>query len=161
MSIERARAWLKNFGRDQDILEFPVSAATVPLAAEAIGCDAAMIAKTLSFDVKGEPILIVACGDTRIDSPKFKAVFHTRPHMLDRSVVGSLIGHEVGGVCPFGVNPGVKIYLDEALRRFDVIYPACGSENSAIKMTPDELLSVSGALGFIDVCKAIPPAAPN
>ena len=154
MSLESARAYLKNWQRDQDILEFSVSSATVELAAKALNTDPAHIAKTLSFMVNGKPILVVASGDKRIDNRKFKQTFGTKPVMLAPEQVEELIGHQVGGVCPFGVNEGVTIYLDDSLQDYEFIYPACGSAQSAIQLTPDELATIVHAAKWIDVCKA-------
>lgn len=135
-------------------MEFATSSATVELAAEAVGCEPARIAKTLSFKVGDTPILIVAAGDAKIDNPKYKAQFHTKAKMLTREEVEEKIGHAVGGVCPFAVNEGVEIYLDESLKRFETVYPAAGSSNSAIQMTMEELEKYSGSSRWIDVCKA-------
>ena len=134
------------------ILEFDVSSATVALAAEAVGCAPERIAKTLSFLVNGGAVLVVAAGDARVDNPKFKAQFHTKAKMLTPEEVVNLVGHAVGGVCPFAVNEGVKVYLDESLRRFETVFPACGSSNSAIELTLSELEQLSGG-EWIDVCK--------
>ncbi len=134
------------------ILEFDVSSATVALAAEAVGCAPERIAKTLSFLVDGGAVLVVAAGDARVDNPKFKAQFHTKAKMLTPEEVVNLVGHAVGGVCPFAVNEGVKVYLDESLRRFQTVFPACGSANSAIELSLPELEQLSGG-EWIDVCK--------
>ena len=155
MLIERAREYLKKYGLDKDIMEFDVSSATVELAANAIGCTGAEIAKTLSFRVEDEAILIVAAGDARIDNAKFKAEFHTKAKMLTFDEVEDAIGHAVGGVCPFGVNEGVKIYLDCSLKRFDSVYPACGSSNSAIKLTLEKLMQIVDFVRWVDVAKDI------
>ncbi len=153
MSIEKVRTYLKQFDADARILEFPVSSATVELAAAAVGCEPARIAKTLSFLVGEACILVVAAGDAKVDNTRFKAQFHTKAKMLTADQVEALTGHAVGGVCPFGVNPGVQIYLDESLRRFETVYPACGSANSAIALTLDELARFSGNAQWVDVCK--------
>lgn len=153
MSIERARAYLRKFDLEDRILEFPVSSATVELAAAAVGCEPARIAKTLSFLVEDRAILIVAAGDAKIDNPRYKAQFHTKARMLSPEQVTELIGHAVGGVCPFGVNDGVRVFLDVSLRRFETVYPACGSSNSAICMTMEELERYSGYEAWVDVCK--------
>lgn len=153
MSIERARAYLRQFGLEERILEFPVSSATVELAAEAVGCEPARIAKTLSFLVEEKAILIVAAGDAKIDNSRYKAHFHTKARMLSPEQVTELVGHAVGGVCPFGVNEGVRVFLDESLKRFETVYPACGSSNSAIAMTIEELEKYSGYESWVDVCK--------
>lgn len=153
MSIEKVRAYFATKGMEDRILEFPVSSATVELAAQALGCDGCRIAKSLSFMVDGAAILVVTAGDARIDNPKFKAQFHTKAKMLSHDQAAELIGHAVGGVCPFAVNPGVKVYLDESLKRFETVYPACGSSNSAIELTIQELEAHSGCAAWVDVCK--------
>lgn len=153
MSIERVREYFRQCGIENRIMEFDTSSATVELAAEAVGCEPARIAKTLSFKVEEAPILIVAAGDAKIDNPKYKAQFHTKAKMLTREEVTELIGHAVGGVCPFAVKEGVKIYLDESLRRFETVYPAAGSSNSAIPMTMEDLEKYSGSSQWVDVCK--------
>lgn len=153
MSIERARAYLSKFGIEDRMQELPVSSATVALAAEALGCAPQRIAKTLSFMVEDKAILIVAAGDVKIDNSKYKKQFGAKAKMLSADQVAELIGHAVGGVCPFGVNEGVKVYLDESLKRFETVFPACGSGNSAIEMTIAELEKYSGMEEWIDVCK--------
>jgi len=153
MSIVRVREYFRKYGIEDRIMEFATSSATVELAAEAVGCEPARIAKTLSFKVGDTPILIVAAGDAKIDNPKYKAQFHTKAKMLTREEVEEKIGHAVGGVCPFAVNEGVEIYLDESLKRFETVYPAAGSSNSAIQMTMEELEKYSGSRMWIDVCK--------
>ena len=153
MSIERAKEHLNKFDMADRVLEFSVSSATVAEAAKAAGCREQEIAKTLSFMVEDKSVLIVVAGDMKIDNPKFKAQFHTKAKMLAFDDVESLIGHAVGGVCPFGINDGVDVYLDVSLKRFDMVYPACGSSNSAIKLTISELETVSGYIDWIDVCK--------
>lgn len=154
MAIEVVREYLKQWNADNRILEFPVSSATVELAAQAVGCEPARIAKTLSFLVEDHAVLIVTAGDRKVDNPKYKAIFHTKAKMLSPEQVTELVGHSVGGVCPFGVKEGVDIYLDESLRRFQTVYPAAGSSNSAIEVTMDELEKYSGSSKWIDVCKA-------
>lgn len=153
MSIERVRKYFRQYGIEDKIMEFDTSSATVELAAEAVGCEPARIAKTLSFQVGDTPVLIVAAGDAKIDNPKYKAQFHTKAKMLTRDEVTEKIGHAVGGVCPFAVNEGVEVYLDESLKRFEIVYPAAGSSNSAIPMTMEELEKYSGGGRWIDVCK--------
>ena len=153
MYIERARAYLRKFGLEDRILEFPVSSATVELAAVAVGCEPARIAKTLSFLAEDKAILIVTAGDAKIDNSRYKAQFHTKAKMLTPEQVTELVGHAVGGVCPFGVNEGVRVFLDESLKRFETVYPACGSSNSAICMTMEDLEKYSGYEAWIDVCK--------
>ncbi len=153
MSIERVKAYFAGCGMADRILEFPVSSATVELAAAALGCEGCRIAKTLSFMVDGGPVLIVTAGDARVDNGKFKAFFHTKARMLSVEDAAALVGHAVGGVCPFAVNEGVTTYLDVSLRRFDTVFPACGSANSAIELTLPELEKHSDARAWIDVCK--------
>ena len=145
MSIVKVREYFK--------LEFEESSATVELAAQAVGCEPKRIAKTLSFLVEEKPILIVAAGDAKIDNSKYKAFFHTKAKMLSRDEVENLIGHNVGGVCPFGINEGVTVYLDESLKRFETVFPAAGSSNSAIQLTIPELEKYSASTGWVDVCK--------
>jgi len=153
MSIELVREYFKSLSLSDRILEFPVSSATVELAAQALNCAPERIAKTLSFKVDDQPILIVAAGDAKIDNSKFKGYFHTKAKMLTADEVIELIGHAVGGVCPFAVNDGVSIYLDESLKRFETVFPACGSSNSAIELTIPELEQYSGSKQWVDVCK--------
>ena len=153
MSIEKVRAYFRTLGREQDILEFPVSSATVELAAQAVGVIPARIAKTLSFLVEARCVLIVAAGDAKIDNPKYKAMFHTKAKMLTPQQAQEMTGHAVGGVCPFANPEGVQTYLDVSLRRFDTVFPAAGSSNSAVELTCDELAEYSHSLGWIDVCK--------
>lgn len=153
MSIDRVRAYLKKYGMEDKIQEFDVSSATVELAAAALHCEPQRIAKTLSFMVENHAILIVAAGDARIDNSKYKAQFGAKAKMLSPDEVETLTGHAVGGVCPFAVNEGVKVYLDESLKRFDTVFPACGSSNSAIELTVPELERYSDSAGWVDVCK--------
>ena len=153
MSIERVRQYFEPYGMADRIREFPVSSATVELAAAALGCEGCRIAKTLSFSVDEAAVLIVAAGDARVDNGKFKAFFHTKARMLSPQEAADLVGHAVGGVCPFGVNEGVSTYLDVSLRRFETVFPACGSSNSAIELTLPELEKYSQAKAWIDVCK--------
>lgn len=154
MSIDRAREYLKGFGLADRVLEFETSSATVELAAQAAGVIPARIAKTLSFTLPDGPILIVAAGDAKVDNPRFKARFHAKAKMPGFDEVEALIGHGVGGVCPFGVNDGVRTYLDESLRRFDTVFPACGSANSAVELTCTQLeAAAQNCQGWVDVCK--------
>ena len=153
MSIERAREYLKQYNMEDRILEFDVSSATVELAAQALHCEPKRIAKTLSFKVGEDAILIVAAGDAKVNNAKYKAQFGTKAKMLSPDDVETLVGHAVGGVCPFGINDGVKVYLDESLKRFETVFPACGSSNSAIEMTMDDLEKYSGCEQWVDVCK--------
>ncbi len=153
MSIERVKAYFRKYGMEDKIQEFEVSSATVELAAMALHCEPQRIAKTLSFMVDDHAILIVAAGDTKIDNPKYKARFSTKAKMLSPEEAETLVGHAVGGVCPFAVNEGVKVYLDVSLKRFDTVFPACGSSNSAIELTISQLEEYSGFIEWIDVCK--------
>ncbi len=155
MSLERAKEYLKKYDLDNKIMEFEVSSATVKEAAEAIKCKEEEIAKTLSFIVDDKPILIVVAGDSKIDNGKYKAEFHTKAKMIPFENVEKMIGHAAGGVCPFGVNNDVTIYLDTSLNRFNTIYPACGSSNSAIKLTLEQLEKITNFDKWIDVCKII------
>ena len=155
MSIQAVRTYFQTHGLEGRIREFDVSSATVPLAAQALGVPEARIAKTLSFRLDGGAMLLVAAGDARIDNPKYKARFGTKAKMLTAEEAVEETGHAVGGVCPFVVKPGVKIYLDESLRRFDTMYPAAGSANSAIQLSPEELERLSLADGWVDVCKTV------
>ena len=153
MAIERARAHLAQRGLADRIMEFEQSSATVELAAVAVGCEPARIAKTLSFHMGDRVALILFAGDARIDNPKFKACFHTKAKMLAASEAEELIGHGVGGVCPFGVNDCCDVYLDESLRRFDVVYPAAGTSASAVRLTLEELERACAPCTWIDVSK--------
>ena len=153
MAIEKVREYFKEIGIEDRILEFDVSSATVELAAQALGCEGKRIAKSLSFLVDGKAIIIVTAGDGKIDNPKYKAEFHTKAKMLSPDQVDELVGHSIGGVCPFGINPDVRVFLDESLKRFETVFPACGSSNSAIELTVDELYKYSNAEKWVDVCK--------
>jgi Uncharacterized conserved protein len=153
MSIEAARTHLAGFRKADGIREFPVSSATVELAAKALGTEEARIAKTLSFMIDGRAILIVAAGDMKIDNKKYRQEFGVKAKMLSPDEVSSMIGHEIGGVCPFGIKNGVAVYLDESLKRFSTVFPACGSSNSCIEMTCAELEKISAAEKWVSVCK--------
>lgn len=153
MSIEKVREYFKNQGIENRILEFDVSSATVALASQALGCEPNRIAKTLSFQAGESCVLIVTAGGAKIDNAKYKAQFHTKAKMLTAQQAVELIGHAIGGVCPFGVNSGVITYLDESLKAYQTVFPACGSDNSAIEMTINELEIYSNSAGWIDVCK--------
>lgn len=153
MSIERVKEYFRQYNMEDKILEFDVSSATVELAAQALGCEPQRIAKTLSFKIGDEVILIVAAGDARINNGKYKAKFGTKAKMLSADEVEQMVGHAVGGVCPFGINEGVKVYLDESLKRFETVFPACGSSNSAMEMTMEDLERYSGYEEWVDVCK--------
>lgn len=153
MAFEKAKDWLKQWDLDTKVMEFEVSSATVELAALAVGCEPARIAKSLTFRVGEKAVLIVTAGDQKIDNHKYKAQFGTKAKMLTAEEVEQFTGHTVGGVCPFGVGEDVTVYLDESLRRFDTVYPACGSSNSAVRLTLAELEQCSGYAAWIDVCK--------
>lgn len=154
LSIEKVRKYFAARGMEDQILQFDVSSATVELAAKALNCDGCLIAKTLSFLVHDDVILIVAPGDVKIDNHKYKTHFGVKAKMLPAAEAEQLIGHAVGGVCPFAVNEGVKVFLDESLKRFEFVYPACGSSNSAIKLTiPGLEKNTDHFSGWVDVCK--------
>ena len=153
MSIQRVKDYFRALGLEDRVLEFDVSSATVDLAAQALGCQPCRIAKTLSFLVDGHAILIVAAGDAKVDNPKYKAQFGTKAKMLTPQEAEELVGHAVGGVCPFAVNQGVTVYLDQSLKRFETVFPACGSGNSAIELSIPELEQYSGYTAWVDVCK--------
>lgn len=155
MSFVEAKDYLQRYGLEDRIMEFNVSSATVKEAAKAINCKEGEIVKTLSFIVKDKPILIAVAGDSKIDNSKFKTEFHTKAKMIPFENVEELIGHAVGGVCPFGINDNVDVYLDNSLKRFTIVYPACGSSNSAVKLTLNELERTSNFKKWIDVCKDI------
>lgn len=152
MSIEKVREYFRKYDMESKILEFPVSSATVELAAQALSCEPKRITKTLSFNVSGSAVLVAAAGDARIDNAKFKAQFGVKPKMLSHDDAAAMIGHGVGGVCPFAVNEGVQVYLDVSLKRFETVFPAAGSSNSAIELTIGELETYSGGT-WVDVCK--------
>lgn len=154
MSIERVRAYFRERNMEDRVQEFEVSSATVELTAQALNVKGQRIAKTLSFHVDDHVVLIVAAGDAKIANPKYKAQFHTKAKMLSHEEAETLIGHAVGGVCPFAVNEGVDVYLDESLKRFETVFPACGSSNSAIELTIPELeANCDHFQGWVDVCK--------
>lgn len=153
MSLVKAKEYLKKFHLDGNVIEFHESTATVREAAEALGCKDAEIAKTMAFLVDDSPILIVASGDKKIDNHKFKETFHTKAKMIPSEELETLVGHTAGGVCPFGINSNVKVYLDVSLKEFDTVYPACGTSNSAVKLTIPELEEASNYVEYVDVCK--------
>ena len=154
MSIEKVRNYLKEYGRDGDIMEFEVSSATVELAAIAVGVEGARIAKSLSFsDKQGGGFVVVVAGDARIDNKKFKATFGMKASMLSHEEAQEITGHAVGGVCPFALPENVPAYLDVSMKRFETVFPAAGSSNSAIELTCDELEQLSKCKGWVDVCK--------
>ena len=153
MSIEKGRAYFRSLGIEDRVQEFTVSSATVELAAQALGVEGARIAKTLSFKTADGCMLILAAGDVRIDNHKFKEKFHFKAKMPTADEVLEMVGHPVGGVCPFGINEGIPVYLDESMKRFTTVFPAVGSASSAIELNLDELFEYSKALEWIDVCK--------
>lgn len=155
MSIEKAKAYLAGYGMAERVIEFSRSSATVELAAEALGCEPARIAKSILLQQPEGTVMILAAGDGRIDNRKFKDRFGAKPKMMPFEQVEATVGHAPGGVCPFGIREDVAVYLDESLRRFDAVYPAAGSGNSAIRMTLEELETVSRALGWVDICKPV------
>lgn len=153
MSLEKVKEFFKQYGMEDRVKEFDVSSATVELAAKALDTDPSRIAKSLSFMTDEGPILIVTAGDAKIANPKYKAKFNTKAKMLSPKDCESLIGHAVGGVCPFAVNDGVRVFLDQSLKRFETVFPACGSSNSAIELSIAELEKYSGYTSWVDVCK--------
>lgn len=153
MSIEKVKKYFKQYGIEDRILEFAVSSETVELAAKAVGCEPKQITKTMSFLMDGRPILIATAGDAKISNSKYKEKFHTKAKMISFEQVELLIGHDIGGVCPFAINEGVDVYLDISLKRFETVFPAAGSGNSAIELTIAELEQYSHATQWIDVCK--------
>lgn len=153
MSIEKGREYFRQFGMEDRVREFEVSSATVELAAQALGVEGARIAKTLSFMVGEQPVLILMAGDVKVDNPKYKAQFHTKAKMMSPEQLEEYVGHQIGGVCPFGIKDGVDVYLDESLKRFNTVFPACGSSNSAIELTIPQLEEFSNFKEWIDVSK--------
>lgn len=153
MAIEKVKDFFKQYGMDSQIIEFEVSSATVDLAASALGCEPERIAKTLSFMVNGQAVLVVAAGDAKVDNKKFKEYFKTKAKMLSPDEAIDMVGHAIGGVCPFAIKNDVSVYLDISLKRFETIYPACGSSNSAIELTIKQLEKYSSYSEWIDVCK--------
>ena len=153
MSIIKAKEYLKSVGYEDQVIEFAESTATVAEAAEAVGVEPAMIAKTMSFLMGDKAILILAEGTARVDNRKYKDTFHVKAKMIPFDEVEQYIGHAPGGVCPFGIKDGIKVYLDESLKRFETVYPAAGNDHSAVRLTIAELEDVAGACGWIDVCK--------
>ena len=160
MALEEAKAYLEAKGYGNRVRIFDVSSATVELAAIAVGTEPEKIAKSLTFMVDEHPVMIVCAGDAKINNTKYKAYFHKKAKMLTREEVQTLIGHDIGGVCPFGIHDGVDVYLDVSMKRFEKVYPACGSANSAVELTPDELEQLSGCKAWIDVCK-LPEGVPE
>lgn len=153
MAIDKVKDYFKKYNMENRILEFDVSSATVELAAEAANCEPCRIAKSLTFMVDGAPVMVIVAGDAKVDNSKYKKQFATKAKMLTAEEVETLIGHAVGGVCPFGINEGVTVYLDESLKRFETVFPACGSSNSAIELTIEELEKYSGYTEWVNVSK--------
>lgn len=153
MAIEKVKKYFAEYGMEDKVLEFDVSSATVELAAEALGCEPARIAKTLSFRRDEGCLIVVMAGDAKIDNKKFKQKFAMKARMLSAEEVDTLVGHAIGGVCPFAINEDIPVYLDVSMRRFDTVFPACGSSNSAIELTCDQLEQYSHSLEWVDVCK--------
>lgn len=153
MAIELVREYLKQWNMQERIQEFSTSSATVELAAQALNCEPERIAKTLAFKIEERAIVVVCAGDAKIDNGKYKEIFHTKAKMLSAQELITMVGHEVGGVCPFGIQKEVKVYLDVSLKRFQTVFPACGSSNSAIELTVEELEQISGYEDWVDVCK--------
>ena len=153
MSLEKAKAYLAEKGYADHVIELKDSSATVQLAAQALGVEPGMIAKTMSFLIGEEAILILTEGTARVDNRKYKDTFHMKAKMIPFEEVENWIGHAPGGVCPFGIKEGVKVYLDESLKQFDTVYPAAGNDHSAVKLTIAELEEVAEAVGWVDVCK--------
>lgn len=153
MAFDKAKKYLDDMGYGDRVREFDVSSATVELAALAVGTEPARIAKSMTFLVNEKPIMVICAGDVKVANSKFKATFHTKAKMLTPDQVHNFIGHDIGGVCPFGINEGVTVYLDESLKRFDIVYPACGSSNSAVKLSISELEETSNLTGWVDVCQ--------
>ena len=155
MAFDKAKAHLDKYQLGDRVMVFDVSSATVEAAAKAVGCEEAKIAKTLSFLVGENPILIVTAGDVKIDNKKYKTEFHAKAKMIPFENVEEIIGHAAGGVCPFGIQEGVQVFLDESLKRFEIVYPACGTGNSAVKLTIEELEKASNYEKWLDVCKVL------
>lgn len=153
MSIEKVKEYLSQWGLDNKVMEFTVSSATVQLAAEAVGVEPGRIAKSLTFAAADKTVMIVAAGDARIDNAKYKAQFHCKAKMLTFDEVEERVGHKVGGVCPFALKDGVEVYLDVSLKKYETVYPACGTSSSAIELTISQLEETSHSLGWVDVCK--------
>ncbi len=153
MALEKVKKYFEQYDLQDSILEFSESSATVELAAKAVGTEAARIAKSLSFNTGEGAILVVCAGDAKIDNKKFRAAFNCKAKMIARDSVEALIGHDVGGVCPFAVNEGVRVYLDDSLKRFETVFPACGSANSAIELSINMLEIVSRSIKWVDVSK--------
>lgn len=153
MSVEKVKKYLEKYNMDNRIINFTTSSATVELAAQALGCEESRIAKSLSFKLSNGYILIITAGDVKIDNVKYRKEFGEKAHMLAFDEVEEKIGHPVGGVCPFAVNVGVKIYLDESLKRFKTVFPACGETNNAIELTIEELENITDFIKWVDVCK--------
>ena len=152
MSFDKAKIYIDKMGYSDRVMQFKESSATVELAALAVGTEPARIAKSLTFKVDEKPVMILCAGDAKVSNSKFKEFFHTKAKMLTREEVSEMIGHDVGGVCPFGINDGVSVYLDKSLKRFDIVYPACGDSASAVKLSIPELEEISQFIQWVDVC---------
>lgn len=152
MAFDKAYEYLSRHGFADRVQTFTVSSSTVELAAKALGTEPARIAKSLTFLLGDRALMVICAGDVKVNSGKFKARFGVKAKMLTREQVHDMIGHDVGGVCPFGINEDVTVFLDESLKRFDIVYPACGSDNSAVALTPEELSNLSWSQGWVDVC---------
>ena len=157
MSFDTAKNYLLKKGFADRVMEFDVSSATVELAAKAVGTEPERIAKSLTFLVDDKPVMVLCAGDAKVSNQKYKAYFHTKAKMLSPEQVHDMIGHDIGGVCPFGINENVQVYLDKSLKRFDIVYPACGSANSAVKLSLPELEECSDYIEWIDIC-SVPDA---
>ena len=155
MSIEKGREYFRQFGMEDRVQEFSVSSATVELAAQALGVEGARIAKTLSFMVGEQPILILMAGDVKVDNSKYKGFFHAKAKMMSPEQLEEYVGHQIGGVCPFGIKDGVDVYLDESLKRFQTVFPAVGGSNSAIELTISELEKYSNYKEWVEISKPI------
>lgn len=153
MSIEKVREYLRQYGKDGDVIEFTESSATVREAAADLGTEEGRIAKSMSFIIGGNPVIIVLAGDGRIDNRKFKDTFHEKARMIPPEDVEAMTGHPVGGVCPFAINDGVKVYIDVSIKRFDTVFPAAGTPSSAIELAPEELFMISRSAGWVDIAK--------
>ena len=153
-TIDKVRDYLRSVGMEDRLIVTDQSSATVELAAKAVGTEPGRIAKSLTFLTEGKPVMILAAGDARVDNRKFKDRFHTKAKMIPWDLVEDYVGHEPGGVCPFALKEGVSVYLDVSLKQYDTVYPAGGSPNSAVRLSPEELERISGSLGWVDVCRA-------
>ncbi|MDO4977053.1 MAG: YbaK/EbsC family protein [Eubacteriales bacterium] len=153
MALELAKRYLEEKGYGDRIMLFDISSATVELAAVAVGTEPEKIAKSLTFLLDDKAVMIICAGDAKVNNGKYKATFQKKAKMLTREQVNEMIGHDVGGVCPFGIKDGVDVYLDESLKRFEIVYPACGNASSAVRLSIEELETLSASKGWVDVCK--------